>query len=281
MRRRKFIQTTAAAAVSMLAMPSCDFAGWGSKVGIQLYTLKDVINDDPKGILKQLASFGYKELETFGYSDGKLFGLTVDDYGKEVEALGMQTVSGHFAIDLVRNDWERTVADAKKLGQSYACVPWLPEQDRTLDGIKAVCETINNGAEVCRQYDMKIGYHNHDFEFKDGGDGKLLYDVMLEELDPKLVSMEMDLYWVVAAGYDPLAYFEKYPGRFEQWHVKDRDKEVPTRNTEVGNGSIDFKSIFAQAKQSGMKHLYIEQEYFAMPSIESARIGIENLQQIL
>src|SRR5690606_39044090 len=163
MRRRKFIQTTAAAAVSMLAMPSCDFAGWGSKVGIQLYTLKDVINDDPKGILKQLASFGYKEPETLGYSDGKLFGLTVDDYGKEVEALGMQTVSGHFAIDLVRNDWERTVADAKKLGQSYACVPWLPGQDRTLDGIKAVCESAYTRTGRREKLGIKIGYINHDF----------------------------------------------------------------------------------------------------------------------
>lgn len=264
----------------MLALPSCNFGGSGHKVGIQLYTLKDVINDDPKGILKQLASFGYKEIETYGYNDGKLFGLSVDDYGKEVEALGMQTVSGHFAIDLVRNDWERTVADAKKLGQSFACVPWLPEQDRTLDGIKAVCETINKGSEVCEKYGIKIGYHNHDFEFMDAGNGKLLYDVMLEELDPK-VSMEMDLYWVIVAGQDPLAYFEKYPGRFEQWHVKDRDKEVPTRNTEVGNGSIDFKRIFDKADQSGMKHYYVEQEFFTMPSIESARIGIENLQKML
>lgn len=281
MRRREFIQASAAAAVGMLALPSYGAGASGRNIGIQLYTLKDVIDSDPKGILKQLASFGYKELETYGYNDGKLFGLTVADYGKEVEALGMQTVSGHFAIDLVRNDWERTVADARTLGQSFACVPWLPEQDRTLDGIKAVCETINKGAEVCKEYDMKIGYHNHDFEFKDAGNGKLLYDVMLEELDPRLVSMEMDLYWVIVAGQDPLEYFRKYPGRFEQWHVKDRDKEVPTRNTEVGSGSIDFKPIFAEAKLSGMKHFYIEQEYFARPSIESARIGIENLRQII
>ncbi len=266
----------------MLAVPAlAETAAKKRKIGIQLYTLKDVINNDPKGILKQLASFGYTELETFGYQDGKLFGLTVAEYGNEVKALGMQTVSGHFGIDLVRNDWERTVADAKALGQSYACVPWLPEEDRSLDGIKAVCEAINKAAEVCKKYGIKMGYHNHDFEFKDAGNGKLLYDVMLEELDPKLVSMEMDLYWVIYAGQDPLAYFKKYPKRFEQWHVKDRDKQVPDRNTEVGSGSIDFKAIFAQAKLSGMKHFYVEQEYFARPSIESARICIENLKKML
>lgn len=282
MRRREFIHASAAAMAGMLAVPAlAEPAAKKSRIGIQLYTLKDVINDDPKGILKQLASFGYTELETYGYQNGKLFGLTVAEFGNEVKALGMQTVSGHFGIDLVRNDWERTVADAKALGQSYACVPWLGEQDRTLDGIKAVCETINKGAEVCKKYGMKIGYHNHDFEFKDAGNGKLLYDVMLEELDPDLVSMEMDLYWVVAAGQDPLAYFDKYPKRFQQWHVKDADKQMPNRNTEVGNGSIDFKAIFAKAKQSGMKHFYVEQEYFTRPSIESARICIENLRKIV
>lgn len=266
----------------MLAAPAiAEPAAKKRRIGIQLYTLKDVINDDLKGILKQLASFGYTELETYGYQDGKLFGLTVAEFGNEVKALGMKTVSGHFGIDLVRNDWERTVADAKALGMSYACVPWLGEEDRTLDGIKAVCESINKGAEVCKQYGMKIGYHNHDFEFKDAGNGKLLYDVMLEELDPKLVSMEMDLYWVVVAGQDPLAYFKKYPKRFHQWHVKDRDKQMPDRNTEVGNGSIDFKPIFAQAQLSGMKHFYVEQEFFTRPSIESARICIENLRKIL
>jgi sugar phosphate isomerase/epimerase len=282
MRRREFIHASAAAMAGMLAVPAlAEPAAKKRKIGIQLYTLKDVINNDPKGILKQLASFGYTELETYGYENGKLFGLTVAEFGNEVKALGMKTVSGHFGIDLVRNDWERTVADAKSLGQSYACVPWLPEEDRTLDGIKAVCETINKAGEVCKKYGMKIGYHNHDFEFKDAGNGKLLFDVMLEELDPDLVSMEMDLYWVVFAGQDPLAYFKKYPKRFEQWHVKDRDKQMPDRNTEVGNGSIDFKAIFAQEKLSGMKHFYVEQEYFTRPSIESARICIENLRKII
>jgi sugar phosphate isomerase/epimerase len=279
MRRRKFIQSSAAAVAGMIAIPSLAEAAADRKIGIQLYTLKDVIEDDPKGILKQLASFGYTELETYGYKDGKLYGLSNAEFGKEVKSLGMQTISGHFGIDLLRNDWERTVADAKVLGQSYMVVPWLPEPDRTEDGIKAVCETINKASETCKKYGMRMGYHNHDFEFKESG-GKLLYDVLLSELDPKLVSMEMDLYWIISAGYDPLKYFAKYPGRFEQWHIKDMDKEVPTRNTEVGRGSIDFKSIFAKAKLAGMKHFYVEQEYFAGRSIDSAKVCIDNLRKI-
>lgn len=280
MKRREFIQASALATAGMLSVPTMLKAAGSAKIGIQLYTLKDVINDDPKGILKQLAGFGYKELETYGYKEGKLFGLPVAEFGKVVKDLGMRTVSGHYGIDIFEKDLERAIGDAKSLGQEYVVLPWLGDSYRTLDGIKGVCNTLNKAGELAKKSGIRIGYHNHDFEFQKM-DGKVLYDVMLAELDPKLVSMEMDLYWVVYAGYDPLKYFAAYPGRFEQWHVKDRDKEVTNRNTEVGAGSIDFKSIFAQAKLSGMKHFYVEQEYFARPSIESAKICIDNLKKML
>src|SRR5690606_35849673 len=130
MRRREFIHASAAAMAGMLAVPALgEPAAKKNKIGIQLYTYNDVLNDDPKGIVRQLASFGYKELETFGYQDGKLFGLTVSEFGNEVKALGMQTVSGHFGIDLGRTDWERTVADATAVGRKYACVAWLADDD--------------------------------------------------------------------------------------------------------------------------------------------------------
>ena len=281
MKRRTFIQTSALTAATMLAAPSVLTAAAGKKkIGIQLYTLKDVIREDPKGVLKQLASFGYKELETFGHRDGKLFGMEQAEFGKYIKDLGMEVVSGHYGVDMVLKNFEKTVADAKALGQKYVVVPWLPEEYRTADKMKALCLELNKAGEVCKKSGLVMGYHNHDFEFKDAG-GKLLYDIMLEELDPALVEMEMDLYWVVFAGYDPLAYFEKYPGRFTQWHVKDRDKEVPGRNTEVGKGSIDFKPIFAQAKKSGMKHFYVEQEYFSGSPIDSARVCIDNLKKIV
>lgn len=280
MKRREFIQASALATAGMLSIPSMVNAAAKKNIGIQLYTLKDVIGNDPKGILKQLSGFGYKELETYGYKDGKLFGLSVAEFGATVKDLGMKVISGHYGIDIIQNDLDRAIADAKSLGQEYIVVPWLGDNYRTMDGIKGVCEVMNKAGETCKKSGIRMGYHNHDFEFKEV-DGKPLFDVMLAELDPKLVSMELDLYWVIFAGHDPLKYFEKHPGRFEQWHVKDRDKEVPNRNTEVGSGSIDFKPIFAKAKQSGMKHFYVEQEYFARPSIESAKICIDNLKKML
>lgn len=281
MKRREFIQSSSLAAAAFLTLPSFATAMKGKKsIGIQLYTLKDVIQQDPKGVMTKLAEFGYKEIETYGHKEGKIFGMPFTDFTKLCGDLDLNIVSGHYGMDIVRNDWERSVAEAKAAGQKYMVVPWLGETDRSLEAIKGVCQEMNKAGEVCNKYGIRMGYHNHDFEFKET-DGKILYDVMLAELDPKLVGQEMDLYWVIYAGYDPIKYFEKYPGRFEQWHVKDMDKEDRKHNTDVGTGSIDFKAIFAKAKLSGMKHFYLEQEYFKGAPIDSVKAGIENLKKIV
>lgn len=281
MKRRQFIQTSSAAAVSLLTLPSFMKAPKGrNSIGLQLYTLKDVITKDTKGVLSKVAEFGYREIETYSYSAGKIFGMEFKDFGKFCNDLGMKVVSGHYGMDLVRTDWERSVADAKAIGQQYICVPWLDEKDRAPEKLESLCEEINKAGEVCNKYGIRMNYHNHDFEFKETN-GKIMYDVMLAELDPKYVGMEMDIYWVVYAGFDPLKYFEKYPGRFEQWHIKDMDKQERQHNTEVGSGSIDFKSIFAKAGKSGMKHFYIEQEYFKGSSLDSIKAGIDYLKKIV
>ena len=125
-----------------------------------------------------------------------------------------------------------------------------------------------------------MGYHNHAFEFSEA-EGKVVYDVMLDSLDPKLVAMEMDLFWVVNAGKNPFAYFEKYPGRFELWHVKDMDKADKDRNADVGTGTIDYKALFANARKSGMKRFFMEQETYPSSPMESTRKSIEYLKTIL
>ena len=283
MKRRKFIQTSALAMAGAGLVTSGFAAGsrYKNKVGLQLYSLRDSIFKDPKGVLKSVADFGYKELETFGYSEGKLFGLSVKEYGDYVKGLGMKTLSGHYGIDLLDKNWEKACADAKSLGQQYVVVPWLNEEFyKTLDVLKQTCAKINKAAVVAKAAGLKMGYHNHAFEFKQV-EGQVIFDVMLQELDPKLVSIEMDLFWVVNAGQDPMKYFEKYPGRFEQWHVKDMDKTDRNRNADVGTGTIDFKAIFANAKKSGMKHFYIEQETYPGTPADSIKASITNLLGIV
>lgn len=282
MKRRVFIETSAMAAAGLFFLNGCSPAAKkASGVGLQLYTLRDTISKDPKGVLERVASFGYEKLETFGYNDGKIFGLDFGEFGKVVKDLGMKVTSGHYGLDQVTSDrWEKAIEDARSIGQEYMVVPWLNESDRTsIDDYKRICETLNKAGEICNNNGMKFGYHNHAFEFDDM-DGQTPFDLMLDETDPKLVHIEMDIYWVVNANRDPLAYFEKYPGRFEQWHVKDMDKNDRQRNADVGAGSIAWKPIFEKAQQSGLKHYYVEQESYPGEPIDSVEASIQYLREL-
>jgi sugar phosphate isomerase/epimerase len=282
MKRREFIQAASFATVGLLSLPSFMAVGKGTKgLGLQLYTLRDTISKDPKGVLKDVASFGYRELETYGYKDGKLFGMGVKEFNDYVKGLGMKVTSGHYGLDVIRGNWQKAVEDAKSIGQAYMVCPYLTENERTsLDDYKRRCEEFNKAGEICNKHGIRFGYHNHAFEFQDFG-GQIAYDVMLAELDPKKVGMEMDIFWVVNAGHDPIKYFEKYPGRFEQWHVKDMHKEDKNKNADIGTGSIDFKAIFAKAKQSGLKHAYVEQESYPGDPIKSVEASAKYMKTIL
>jgi sugar phosphate isomerase/epimerase len=282
MKRREFVQTASFAAVGMLSLPSFLAAGKGlKKIGLQLYTLRDTIGKDPKGVLAKVASFGYKELETYGYDSGKIFGMDFTEFCKHVKGLGMEVVSGHYGLDKIKGDtWQKAVDDAKKNGQKYMVVPYIAEPERkSIDDYKKICAALNAAGEVCNKNGIRFGYHNHAFEFETL-DGQIPFDVMLKELDAKNVGMEMDIFWVVNAGHDPIKYFEKYPGRFEQWHVKDMDKNDRNKNADIGSGAIDYKPIFAKAKLSGMKHWYVEQETYPGEPIDSVAASAKFLKNL-
>jgi sugar phosphate isomerase/epimerase len=282
MKRREFVQTASFTAVGMLSLPSFLAAGKKLKtIGLQLYTLRDTIDKDPKGVLTKVASFGYKELETYGYADGKIFGLDFTEFCKFTKGLGMEVVSGHYGLDKIKGDtWKKAVDDAKKNGQKFMVLPYINEPDRkSIDDYKKICADLNAAGEVCNKNGIRFGYHNHAFEFETM-DGQIPYDLMLKELDPKNVGMEMDIFWVVNAGQDPIKYFEKHPGRFEQWHVKDMSKDDKNKNADVGTGSIDYKQIFAKAKLSGMKHWYVEQESYPGEPIDSVAASAQFLKNL-
>lgn len=293
MKRRTFIQHTTMAATGSLflsALTGCRPSNEKARkpIGLQLYTLRDVIFKDLPGTLKKVADIGYTEVETFSYGDGKIFGQPFSDYVKLINDLGLKTVSGHYLTGFnsktsgnLQNGWEQAVADAKAAGQEYMVIAYLVKEERqSIDQYKALCQNMNKAAEVCKNYGIKLGYHNHDFEFE-SLEGVIPYDVMLAELDPELVCMELDLYWITRANYSPSDYFKKYPGRFELWHVKDMNKEDRTKNADIGTGTINFVELFAQKEQSGMNHFFVEQETYPVSSMESVQKSFQYIAEIL
>ena len=271
MKRREFVQTASFAAVGLLSLPSFLAAGKAQKgMGLALYAVRESIAKDPKGVLQKVAGFGYKELETFSYKDGQIFGMNFSEFCNHAKSLGMKVTSGHYGLAQITGDtWQKAVEDAKKNGQEFMVMPYLVESDRkTIDDYKKICAALNAAGEVCNKNGIRFQYHNHAFEF-DTVDGQIPFDVMLKELDPKKVGIELDLYWIVKAGHDPVKYFSAFPGRFEQWHVKDMSKSDNTKNANVGDGSINFKELFTHAKKAGLKHWYVEYDTFPGDPIES------------
>lgn len=282
--RRQFLQQTAIAGAGLLIDYS-SFFKTNKKIGVQLYTLRDLLKKDLAGTIAAVAQAGYQEVETFDYSNGKHSGLSVQDFDALLKKNNLQTPSGHyylkgFLFEGKDDEWKKAIDDAKALGQRYMVVPYLDANERkNLDGYRKLAKRLNTAGELCRNAGMQVAYHNHDFEFApmEGTNGMT---VLLKETDKSLVQFEMDLYWVTFAGQDPVTLIKKYPGRFPLWHVKDLENGSQKRFTEVGNGVIDFKKIFDCEKKAGMKHFFVEQDVSAAP-LESIRKSIEYLKSNL
>jgi sugar phosphate isomerase/epimerase len=238
------------------------------KVGVQLYTLRNAIGKDPKGTLKKVADLGFGEVESFGYN-GKFFGMSATEYKTLLNDLGLSAPSGHYMYGNFGNKkipgtvlygWEKAVEDAAALGQQYMVIAYLmPEERGNIDNYKRTAEGISKAAEVCKKSGIQLCYHNHDFEFE-AQNGVLPFDILTKETSSDLVKIELDLYWASKAGQDPVGLFKQHKGRVALWHVKDMDNTPKKNFTEVGSGVIDFTTIFKNAKTSGMKHFFVEQD---------------------
>lgn len=276
--RRDFLGATVAFAVGAMVLPMVACAESKKVIGLQLYTVRDKINADMEGTLDKLAQIGYNSLEAAGYnmSDRTFYGMKPKAFADHVKALGMPLNSSHTVFEL--DSAEKVCEDAAKTGVKYIIYPYLPDQFRQdLDGYKATAEKFNKMGEIAKKHGLQFGYHNHAFEF-DKMDGQIPYDVLLAETDPSLVIFELDLYWVVRGGYDPVEYFKKFPGRFELWHVKDMVKSEDQFFSPVGLGRIDFEPIFAAKETAGMKYLFVEQDRFKeLDPFESVEISYNYL----
>jgi sugar phosphate isomerase/epimerase len=258
MDRRTFIASTTAATL----MSSFSWAATEHrihKIGLELYTVRGALGKDFEGTLQRVAKIGYKEVELAQFfAHLPDFNPSPKRAREILDANGLVAPSSHIPYSAISPaNLPKVIEASHILGHTYIVNPSI---DRAVlkqpDGWKRAAEAFNRAGEETGKAGIKFGYHNHVEEFKPLPDGKLPYDVLLAESDPKLVVMEMDLGWAHEAGVDPIAYFKKYPGRFPLVHVKDFDKH---RNmVDVGKGEIDWKAILSKSGLAGIKHYFVE-----------------------
>ena len=288
MKRRDFLRTTTlgvtVAAISS-HLPESLFANpYGKPIGLQLYTLRDQLEKDVGGTIQQIAKIGYKDVEIYS-----LYGKSPAEFGKILNDNGITASSGHYLLPDVKTNWDKHVEDARALRLKYVVNAILaPEDRKSFDDYKRLADLFNKAGETAQKAGIQFCYHNHNFEFTKYGD-TTAYEYLLKTLDPKLVKFEMDCFWVTHAGEDPATYFKKYPGRFPLLHIKDmKDKPAPTHELDarlglfapVGQGTIDWKPIFAAARQGGMQHYYVEEDYCEQPPLEAVKMSYDYLSKL-
>jgi len=230
------------------------------KVGLQLYTVRDLMKADLPGTLRKVAQIGYKEVEFAGY-----FGRSPTQIRALLKQNGLTSPSSHIGLDILEKDSVRAFADAKAIGHQWVTMPYIPEERRkTVDDWNKIIDLLNQLGPQAKAAGLQLAYHNHDFEIRPV-DGVRPLDMMLSKTDPALVDFEMDLYWVVFGGGDPLDFFNRYPKRFALVHVKDSAGPPDNKMVDVGKGTIDFPKIFAQSDKAGIKHYFVEHDQPADP----------------
>ncbi len=256
--------------------------------GLALYTIRDTMGKDPKGVLQAVADAGYSYVEAAGYSEGMFYGMTPTEFKEYLGKVGLTPVSSHHG-DVTLDNADEMIAAVKEVGFQYFVIPVPPmghfkfdPETRTLsmsEDVEEVMNIINTIAEKCHAAGVKCLYHNHDFEFEKNAKGIVPMDYFIENSNPEHLNFEIDLYWATKAGVDPIAYFNKAPGRFKAWHVKDMDNEG--RFAPVGEGNIDFAKILAQKELSGMEYYFVEQDAtFNETPMEAIVISHEGLEEI-
>jgi len=264
MKRNEFLKLSGGLALAGLASKSgfASLAGETAKLknfGIQLWSVRDDLAKDPKGVLKQLSSYGYKQIESFEGGKGMFWGMSNTEFKAEMDNLGMKIISSHCDIN---KDFEKKAAEAAAIGMKYLICPYKGPQ-KELDAFKKFADEFNQKGEICKKNGIRFAYHNHDYSFATLN-GEMGQDVMMKNTDAGLVDFELDMYWVVAAGQDIETWLKKYPKRFRLCHVKDRKKGAPLTDKDesvvVGTGSIDYPRILKTAKKLGMEYYIVEQE---------------------
>jgi sugar phosphate isomerase/epimerase len=277
--RRTFIKTGTIALAGTMFLDNSFPAPPKKKgiTGLQLYSIRDDMEKDPSGSLKQLASMGYIYVEHASYTDRKFYGYPVSEFKKVLDGLGLKMISGHTVMGREHwvesqkdfsDSWKYTVEDAAALGQKYVVSPWMDESIRkTYDDFQHYMDIYNKCGELCKKWGMKFGYHNHDFEFSEKLNGEKLFDIMMKNIDPDLVVVQLDIGNLYNGGGVAMDVLKQYPGRFENIHVKDEIKSGNSNeqfeSTILGEGIVDARKVLKLAKRMGGTEVFIiEQEAY-------------------
>jgi sugar phosphate isomerase/epimerase len=252
----------------------------GKEVGLQLYSIRGVIDKDVKGSIEKVGAMGYQFVEAASYNDGKFYGMEPAAFKALCETNGINFFSSHCGQAVPDKAgwaacmawWDKAIAAHKAAGVKYIVQPFMDKVGyESLAGTKRYCDYFNAVGEKCNAAGIRFGYHNHSGEFKPV-EGQIIYDYMLKNTDPKKVMFEMDLYWITEGGKNPVDYFKVYPGRFELWHVKD------FRELGGSDAKMNFKPIFDNAKIAGMKKFIVEVEEFNSNPIDGVKQSLQFLQ---
>jgi sugar phosphate isomerase/epimerase len=278
MLRRRFVATAAASA---MRLPGAKL----KTIGVQLYTLRNIINDRPMEVLQALEQTGFRECEVIQGNMEKIW-----DSLKQTK---LKPVSLHLDTPLFTRDQAKLPAaleDAKKRGFSYVVCPYIAPQDRGgVEVIKRLADTLNKAGEACAESGLKLAYHNHAFEFEPAPGGGTLLDVLMNTSDPRLVTLELDIMWSQVGGVNPVAVLERYGRRVTLMHLKNvtaglgpqYNEKVPREAfREVGNGAVDIAAVLKAAAKAGVQHYFVEQDQTPGNPLDSLKQSYAYLQQL-
>jgi sugar phosphate isomerase/epimerase len=270
--RRSFLKISAAIGTGLVLQSTTGFlTGCGNlqrsgnklnQYGLQLYTLRDEMPKDPKGVLKQVSEFGYRQIESYEHDRlGMWWGMQPKEFRSLLNDLDMKIVSSHCKIN---KDFEKKADEAASLKMKYLICPYIGPQ-KSLEDYKRIADQFNACGEICRKAGLKFAYHNHDYSFQQVK-SEFPQDILMKNTNASTVDFEMDVYWVVTAGQDPNSWLRRYPDRFRLLHVKDRKKNAgpddKDASVDLGKGSIDYPSLIKEAKEQGSEYFIVEQELY-------------------
>ncbi|NYF88393.1 sugar phosphate isomerase/epimerase [Tunturiibacter empetritectus] len=298
--RRNFLQSATVAIVcgsSLLKSDRLSASPFGLPIGLQLYSVREMLAKDYEGTLKQLATLGYQEVEAAGYFDH-----TSQQVKSAMSAAGLKCVSAHYSYSNLSKDFDKIVAFNKELGVHYiiCAFPGIKDPSRlkdtsypslihsfTLEDYRWNADQFNKFGEKVKAAGMKFGYHNHTMEFGKQ-DNVIPLDEMIRLTDPELVTFELDCGWVIVGGADPVDYLKRYPSRISMLHVKDfkhTDKPAsvmePPPAAELGKGTLDYRPVFEAAKKANIRHYFVEQEAYDIPPLEALKIDADYMKKLM